>query len=230
MVGTGTAWVLLAATNQMPVPVHDEALVCHHLVEGLWGQIISMVNGGSALTWALELTGLARPDPDRLDQLLESVPPGSDGLLFWPFMTPFGASGLPSGVRGRLSGLQLSHGAPHVLRAVVEGLACELNRHLDFLRKAGQPIEWMSLCGGAAASRVTPQLLADVTGLPLRCFSSSESSLLGAAIVARGLLEPGASLTGLAEAMIPAARQVAPGANAPFYKDLYRSYLASLRF
>ena len=37
----------------------DEAFVCHHVVDGLWGQILSMVNGGSALTWALELTGNA---------------------------------------------------------------------------------------------------------------------------------------------------------------------------
>ena len=26
-------------------------------MEGLWGQILSLVNGGSALAWALELSG-----------------------------------------------------------------------------------------------------------------------------------------------------------------------------
>ena len=75
------------------------------------------------------------------------------------FMTPFGASGLMPGTMGRLLGLQLSHRAPHIVRAVVEGLAFELNRHLDFLRGSGQPITEVVLGGGAAASRVTPQLI-----------------------------------------------------------------------
>ena len=58
MVGTGTAWVLLAVNDRLAPPVIDEAFVCHHFVEGLCGQILSLVNGGSALTWALNLTGL----------------------------------------------------------------------------------------------------------------------------------------------------------------------------
>ncbi len=101
MVGTGTAWVLLHITDHLPKPATDQAFICHHVIEGLWGQILSMVNGGSALTWALELTGLerghARPQensPARaIDQLLASATPGFDGLTFWPFLTPFGASG-----------------------------------------------------------------------------------------------------------------------------------------
>ncbi|MGA2866594.1 MAG: FGGY-family carbohydrate kinase [Verrucomicrobiota bacterium] len=228
MVGTGTAWVLLAVGNCLPVPVNNDTFVCHHVIDGLWGQILSMVNGGSALTWALETTGLAGRDGNGIDQLLESSPPGSEGLRFWPFLTPFGASGLAPAVKGRLSGLQLCHRAPHLIRAVVEGLALELNRHLDFVRHTGQVIEQLVMGGGAAASRVTPQLLADVTGLPLRCGAGSEASLVGAAIVARGLLEPGKSLPELAESMMPAPRRVHPGTDAPFYQAQYREYLASL--
>jgi xylulokinase len=228
MVGTGTAWVLLAVGDRLPVPANNESLICHHLVAGLWGQILSMVNGGSALTWALEMTGLTGRDRAGIDDLLGSSPPGSDGVWFWPFMTPFGASGLAPGARGRLAGLQLSHRPAHVLRAVVEGLAYEVNRHLDFLRRAGQPIDQLVLGGGAAASAVTPQILADVAGLPLRCFAASEASLVGATILARGLLEPAQSPANLAGSMKPASRSVLPGGNAPFYQEEYRHYLASL--
>ena len=58
MVGTGTAWVLLAVNDRLAAPVIDEAFVCHHVVDGLCGQILSLVNGGSAFTWALHLLGL----------------------------------------------------------------------------------------------------------------------------------------------------------------------------
>jgi sugar (pentulose or hexulose) kinase len=228
MLGTGTAWVLLAVTDRRPAPVVDSAFVSHHLTDGLWGQILSMVNGGSALTWALGLTGLTGADAKKIEQLLALAPAGSDGLVFWPFMTPFGASGLSPGTKGRLEGLQLSHGAAHVVRAVVEGLAYEMKRHLGFLAEAGCPAQQLVVGGGAASSRITTQLLADVARLPLRCVGTGEASLLGAAVLARGLLEPQEPLASLAQAMRPPAVQVEPGLEASRYQERYQQYARSL--
>jgi sugar (pentulose or hexulose) kinase len=226
MAGTGTAWVLLAVTDVLPKPVNDDSLLCHHAIDGLWGQILSMVNGGSAVTWALKLTGLSQNG--GIDGHLESAAPGSDGVVFWPFLTPFGATGLARGTRGRLTGLQLHHGGTQILRAVVEGLACELKRHLDFLTSAGQAFYSIVLGGGAAKSQVTPQIISDFTGLPLRCFAGTEASLSGAVVLARSLLEPGASLRDLAEAMLPPAKSIEPGPNASYYQEHYRQYAGSL--
>ena len=64
--------------------------------------------------------------------------------------------------------------------------------------------------GGAAGSRTTTQIIADVTGVPLACLNNSETSLLGAAILARGLVEESASLVELSLAMAPPARRVEP--------------------
>ena len=228
MVGTGTAWVLLAVSDHLPTPVIDDAFVCGHVVEGLFGQILSLVNGGSSLTWVLELLGLTGKDSGELDALVASAPAGSAGLGFWPFLAPGGASGLTPETKGRLSGLQLSHRPAHVVRAVVEGLVFELNRHLGFLRQAGLPPRQLVLSGGAASSRVTPQIVADVTDLPLRCVSASEASLLGAAIIARGLLEPGMSLGDLVNEMAPLPQVVEPGADAPFYQEQYQRYVRAL--
>ena len=55
MIGTGTAWVLLPISGSLTPPATPDAFVCHHAAEGLWGQILSLENGGSALAWALEL-------------------------------------------------------------------------------------------------------------------------------------------------------------------------------
>jgi L-xylulokinase len=125
--------------------------------------------------------------------------------------------------------LQLSHGSGHVVRAVLEGLAFELKRHIGFLREAGLPIERLVLGGSAAASRVTPPLLAAVTALPLACAGSRASSTLGAAIIARGLCEPASPLAKLAEEMAPAASYVEPeAAAASLYQAHYEEYLRSL--
>ncbi len=227
MVGTGTAWVLLHISDQSRVPVTDEAFVCHHLLDQLWGQILSMVNGGSSLNWALELAGKSK-DSDTIEQLLAAAPPGSDGLIFWPFLTSFGASGLAPGIRGRLAGIQLHHTAPHFMRAVIEGLGYELNRYLGLLQAKSQPVDRLVIGGGAAASAITPQILADISGLTLLCFPGSDPTPLGAAVIARGLLEPDQSLSTLAQEMGPPSREITPGPNQSFYRQAYREYLASL--
>ena len=54
--GTGTAWVLVANTPKLTPPVAQSTFVCPHPVGGLFGQLLSMANGGSALDWALRLT------------------------------------------------------------------------------------------------------------------------------------------------------------------------------
>ena len=229
MVGTGTAWVLLAVGGSRTAPATPDAFVCHHVVEGLWGQILSLVNGGSALAWALELTGHNGKGGAEIDRLLESAPPGCDGLRCRPLLAALVPAGVAPNTKGQFSGLQLSHGAGHVVRAVLEGLAFELKRHIGFLREAGLPIERLVLGGSAAASRVTPAMLAAITGLPLACAGSRASSTLGAAIIARGLCEPAAPLAKLAEEMAPAASHVEPEAEAAsLYQAHFEEYLRSL--
>jgi len=123
----------------------------------------------------------------------------------------------------------LSHRPGHIVRAVLEGLAFELKRHIGLLRDAGLPIERLALSGGAAASRVTPAMLAAVTGLPLACVGSQAGSPLGAAIVARGLREPEAPLAKLAEEMTPAPGRVEPEPGlTSFYEARYREYERSM--
>jgi sugar (pentulose or hexulose) kinase len=159
MLGAGTAWVLLAVSDERREPVVENAFVCHHLgapaslpvtprkqqnADGdacapreLWGQIVSLVNGGSSLTWALGLLGLGKSSAREIEKLLGSAPAGSEGVMFWPFMARAGGEEVASNMKGSLTGLQLSQKPAHVARAVVEGLAFELKRHLLFLKRGG---------------------------------------------------------------------------------------------
>ncbi|MBN1908791.1 MAG: hypothetical protein JW818_03550, partial [Pirellulales bacterium] len=136
--GAGTAWVLLANAGELAPPVTDNAFVCRHPVAGLFGQMLSMTNGGSAIDWARNLLGGCL----SIDEALEATPPGAEGLCFWPFLSNGprvrGSNHSSSDkLKGRLSGVTLAHGPAHVLRAIVEGLACELLRHVRLLTSAG---------------------------------------------------------------------------------------------
>ena len=222
MLGTGTAWVLLAVTDRLMPPATASAIVCGHVVDARYGQMLSMVNGGSAFKWAAELTG-GRPAAD-IERLLAATPAGCAGLRFEPLLAQ-GGSGLPADRRGRLLGLSLAHGAGHVMRAAVEGLACELTRHLRLLTAAGLPVRRLVMCGGAAASRVTPQIVAKVAGLPVTCRAESAMSAFGAAVLARALVDGRRLAQVRADMTTGTGFEATPGADAALYAQMLREYI-----
>jgi sugar (pentulose or hexulose) kinase len=126
---------------------------------------------------------------------------------------------------GHIDGHRLTHSGGHLLRAVVEGLACELARHLNLLTDAGLPVRRLVLCGGAAASRVTPQIVADVTQRPVACIAEPAISAFGAAVIARAMVEPDTELGALARRSAPESRTVRPSADAAVYQALLHRYL-----
>lgn len=228
MFGAGTAWVLLAVTETLGSPAAGAGWVCTHVVDGLYGQMLSLVNGGSSVTWVLDLLGVADLDRDALDEMIESVSAGSEGLQFVPLLASGGGAGLPRGTSGALSGLRLFHGRKHVLRAVVEGLAVELARYLRMMAAGGVAVERLLMSGGAAASRVTPQIVADAAGVPVTCTTEPDMSAFGAAVLAAALAEPGSDLVSLSEHMRPVTRTFEPGTNARLYRELTDAYIAAL--
>ena len=74
--------MLLANAAELAPPVTPEGYVCQHLIDGLHGQMLSMKNGGSAITWAASLMDRQLLDADQIDQALDAVSPGSEGLRF----------------------------------------------------------------------------------------------------------------------------------------------------
>ena len=223
--GTGTAWVLLANTAKLAGPVAQSTFVCPHPVSGLFGQMLSMANGGSALDWVLKLTGRESISGHDLDRTLEQVPPGSDGLRFRPLLLTGKKLVRSMKPGGHLTGITLGHGAGHLLRSAVEGLSCELARHLGFFTAAGLPVRRLVMCGAAAASRITPQIVADVTEQPVSCVTEPAVSALGAAVIGRALVEQDVELGDLAEKLTPSSRTVSPGENVPVYDRLLEEYL-----
>jgi len=130
---------------------------------------------------------------------------------------------------GRLDGIHLGHTSAHVLRSVVEGLSCELGRYLGMMRSSGVRPRRLVMCGRAAASAVTPGIVAYVTGLPVDCASEPETSAIGAAILGRVLVVPETPIWTLADGMKPSVRRVEPGENREIGARLQQEYLHSLQ-
>jgi len=228
MFGAGTAWAMLAVSGTLMPPLGGAGFCCTHVVDGAFGHIVSLGNGGSSITWALALLGKAGLDAAGIDRMLASAGAGAGGVRFWPFLAPTGGAGLTGDLAGRLTGLKLPHGPDHVLRAVVEGLALEFARYLRVLAGTGQSVDRLIMTGGGAASEITPRIVADATDLPVACAVEPDTGALGAAMMARGLLERDTPLADISREMAPRARPFAPGKDAGTYAKLLEEYIASL--
>jgi sugar (pentulose or hexulose) kinase len=116
------------------------------------------------------------------DELIRSVPPGSDGLVLQPYWSP-GLRFPGPEARGAVIGFSDIHTRAHLYRAILEGLAYALREGAERTEKrSGVPITELRVAGGGSQSDAALQLTADVFGLPASRPHIYEASALGAAI------------------------------------------------
>jgi len=114
----------------------------------------------------------------------EKVPAGSEGLIMLPHLMGAGSPEFDTRVKGVFAGITPQMGKGHFVRAIMESVACMINRNLDSLTKHGiNPAEIRAL-GGGAESDLWNQIKADMTGIPFVTLQSRETPCLGAAILA----------------------------------------------
>jgi xylulokinase len=120
----------------------------------------------------------------RLDLLAASVPPGCHGLLMLPCMMGAMAPTWNEDARGVFFGLTLAHTRAHLARAVLEASAFAVRDITDRMQAIGLPARELRVMGGGARSPLWNQIKADVTGLPVSVPAITETTALGAALLA----------------------------------------------
>jgi len=122
-------------------------------------------------------------EPEVLfDRLVESIPPGSMGLVLQPYWTP-GLKMPGPEAKGAIIGFGDVHTRAHLYRSILEGLAYALREGKERIeRRSGTPITALRVSGGGSQSRIALQLTADIFGLPTGKPHLYETSGLGAAI------------------------------------------------
>lgn len=229
MLSTGTAWVLMSVVDSpAPAGIPSWVNVYFHAVPERWlqGQLVG--GFGATVDWWLRQfwpdADADKPPYDDLDEAVQSSPAGSQGLLFLPVGGPSQVPGSVSG--GGFVGLELAHTRADMCRAVLEGCAFEVRWALDELRSAGIPIEELWLAGGATRSPVWPQILADVSGVPIVIASYANWAALGGALLAGWGIGAYASLEAGLTRLQPRVERVLPN---PAVAELYAERLAAYR-
>jgi sugar (pentulose or hexulose) kinase len=122
-------------------------------------------------------------EPENLfDDLVNSVPPGSQGLVLQPYWSP-GLRNPGPEARGAIIGFSDVHTRAHIYRAILEGLAYALREGKERTEKRSKvTIDQIRVAGGGSQSDAAMQLTADIFGLPVSRPHLYEASGLGAAI------------------------------------------------
>jgi sugar (pentulose or hexulose) kinase len=122
-------------------------------------------------------------EPETLfDQLVNQVPPGSQGLILQPYWSP-GLKVPGPEAKGAVIGFGDVHTRAHLYRAIIEGLAYALREGKERSeRRSGVPVTELRVSGGGSQSNAAMQITADVFGLPAARPHLYETSGLGAAI------------------------------------------------
>ena len=113
-----------------------------------------------------------------------TIAPGSDGIVFLPYMAGERSPIWDPDAKGVFYGLDFSKTKAHFIRAAMEGVAFSLRHNLEVASQAGADVKVLRAMGGSANSLLWTQIKADVTGKPIVVPSSDTASALGAAILA----------------------------------------------
>ena len=177
---TGTTMVIFMPSDTVPEYDEKSIVPCHYNFDDKYCLLSWTPTAGMALKWFKN--ALCENFSFReLDELAASVPAGSDGVTFLPYLCGSTMPKYNPAARGSFTGLTTEHHRGHFVRSVMESVTCMLKANLDYL---GLDVEEIRAMGGGANSPLWCQMKADMTGKKLVTLKNKETACLGSAILA----------------------------------------------
>lgn len=180
-IGTGGTMATISS-----VDTYDPKLRLHtfcNAVNGSYSVFGAILGGGICMRW-LRDSILGFETYALMSEQAGKVAPGSDGLVFLPYLggerTPY----MDPEAEGMFLGLRLIHTRAHFVRAVMEGIVFALKDSLCVLEELGLGTDTIIASGGGARSSVWLQIQADIFGKKLMVTDIAEQGSLGIAILA----------------------------------------------
>lgn len=154
---------------------------------------VTLAAGGSLL-WFRDVLGESEREVSKrtgvdvyeiLSHEASQVEPGSEGLLFLPYLMGERCPHTDPHARGAFIGLTLHHNRSHLIRSVFEGVIFSLRDVTEVIKEMNVPLNEIRTSGGGARSDLWRQIHADVFNREVLTMShGGEGGAYGAALVA----------------------------------------------
>jgi xylulokinase len=188
---TGTSTVVIIPNDR---GLTEPALIAMpHALPGIHLLLGAMVSSGGCLRWFRDQLGQPEAQAamehgtdafDLLTQQAARVGPGSEGVIFLPYMMGERSPLWHANARGVFFGMSLATSRGAMVRSILEGTAFALRHNVEVAARAGAEVREMRSVGGCSRSDVWNQIKADVLGIPVLIPRASVGSPYGAAILA----------------------------------------------
>jgi xylulokinase len=205
----GTSGVVFAATSKPTLDPKGRIHTFCHAAPGVW-HVMGVTNGAGLSFRYLRDTFMPLNSYDDLATLASDVPPGSDGLLWAPYLFGERTPHLDPNARAAFVGITASHTRAHFVRAVLEGVAMSLQDTFSLFAELGIPTTSIRLGGGGARSPLWRQIQADVYGRPVEILEAEEGGAFGAALLAATGIGVFPTVASACEATIRPAATIEP--------------------
>lgn len=201
------------------------------IVKGYYNLDVQVYRGYWMLNWFAKQFGTQQVEQliDEKDEIIklnnamEKINPGSDGLVLQPYWGP----GLRRPLaKGAIIGFSDTHTKVHVYRAIIEGIGYCLREGLELFerKRLHHKIEKIRVSGGGSQSDAICQITADIFNLPVSRIQTFECSSLGCAIA--GFIAAGEfkNVEEASKAMVHQTVEFKPNPeNAKKYKYLFEN-------
>ena len=177
-----SAWI--GGTTTEPFIDEDKTVFCFaHVIPGKYMPCGTMQAAGSSYSYIRHALCDDMPY-EKLNELIEKSPAGAENLIFLPYLLGERSPRWNPNTSAAFLGIKPEHEKKDYVRAVIEGIAMNMELILKAYRKQAK-IETMNLTGGGAKGQIVAQILADVLGVRFQMPDCVEAATaIGAAVIA----------------------------------------------
>lgn len=237
VIATAGVHVVVSAEADLD-PERNYSLMYHTVPDMYVKNSLSQLAAGNLDWFEREFCGEDRAEAEKrgvsvydvINEAAETIPVGSGGVMYLPFLQGERAPFVKMEARGEFFGLGDWHTRAHLLRAVYEGVALSTRDNYECMQK-GKPLQTTFLTGGGSHSPLWCQVLADCTGNTMRVPTGKDSGSRGAAMNAGVAVGVFSDHTEAVDSMVQIRAEYEPNPQVvekynqlyPLYKDLVQA-------
>ena len=189
----GTSGIMFVHSDDVKIDPQGRLHTFCHAVRGKWHMMGVSLSGGGCLQWfcnrlceaEIAQAKKSKVDPyDRLTAEAGEIPPGSEGLIFLPYLAGERTPHADPDARACFIGLTLKHTRGHMVRAIMEGVAYAMRDSLTIIRELNVPVREIRASGGGSRSPLWRQIQADAFGQKVVTLNAEQGPAYGVALLA----------------------------------------------
>lgn len=190
----GTSGVIFAHIDKLKFDPQGRLHTFCHAVPQQYHLMAVTLSAGGSFRWMRDIilessrifdTGFSEMiSYETMTALASTIPAGSEGLYFLPYLNGERTPHLDPMARGGFIGLTSRHHLGHMIRAVMEGVTYSLRDGIEIMKTLGIDINQVRVVGGGGKSALWRQMQADIFDLEIATLQVEEGPAYGAALLA----------------------------------------------